>query len=352
MKIKNCIAAGICLILCLAVFYLIFAFLEKNNALFLVLPKSIVSSGIDIDSIEEFSKNEFLLTYEIPFLETVNLAYGNFPVTVIGTTGSYPGILGLTMLEGSFFLNQAWTGKLMYAVLNEKAADTIFGSTMITGSRFRIQNDTWLVSGVIKDGNDREARIYVPSSVTGGKADALALAISGRLDEFYVINSLRTLGVWEKDFDFVNFNAFSRIIKERFLVIFLLFLSFFLFSLVMPLVTALKQQIFSLRKDITHFYPDEIFKYRRKSLYKTFLSGLSLILVPVLSLFLILRIVSICLPWKDIVSLSALNRTFFSVYLDWVHRLEIVSFFLFLLFLFALVVVFVSINIIINFRSR
>ena len=355
MKIKNYlkkyIIAGICLMFCLAVLYILFNSLEKYNTLFLVLPKGIASPGIDINKVEEFSKNEFLITYEIPFFETVSLAYGEFPVTVIGTTSSYPWILGFTMLEGSFFLNQAWAGKLRHAVLNSKAADIIFGSTMITGSRFRIRNETWLVSGVINDENDT-AHIYIPSSVRGGAADAMALTISDMFNEAYVINNLRTLGIWEKDFDFVSFNIYNQLKKERVLVLFLVFIILLLLSLIRPLIMVFKNQIRSLKKDITRFYPEEIIKYKQDKLLKTALFTFIIILLPVLSLILTIRIIAICLPWQDIVSLSALNHNYFSLYLNWINNTGIISFILFILFLITLGVFFVSMNMSIYLKNR
>ena len=128
----------------------------------------------------------------------ISLPHGEFQAVVIGTNSSYSRLLLSVISEGSFFSKQAWSGRQRHAVLNEEEAYTIFGSRCITGNLFKIQNETWLVNGVINDGNDEQSRIYVPSSINGGGAgELLALMTDNGYNEAYIKNSIKTLGVHE-----------------------------------------------------------------------------------------------------------------------------------------------------------
>jgi hypothetical protein len=256
--------------------------------------------------------------------------------------------MGLPMLEGSFFSKQAWNGKIRHAVLNENAAFTIFGSNQVVNNRFRIRNDTWIVTGVIHDGDDDIARIYVPSSVRGGEAAALAMISSSRLDEAYIKNSLKTLGIWEDGFDFINFGTFRNLFWERTWTIPVLFLIFFLFSLLMPLISALKDAITTLKTELGQHYLTEMLKKQQKTLFKFGFLVLGLACIPVLAIFLLINRVSIWLPWQDIPSLAGLDRALFYPHLDRLVSLEMVSFSLFLLSLAIMGVFFIGLNMNIN----
>jgi hypothetical protein len=334
------------LLLCVAGLFIVYFLGEES--LFLALPNALRSPRIDINIIEEFNENEFLLTYANPAPERISLAQGDFSVTLVGTNSSYPFIMGLSLLEGSFFSKQAWNGKLRHAVLNEKAAFTIFGSNQVVNNRFRIRNDTWLVTGVIQDGDDDAERIYVPSSVRGGEAAALALISSGKLDDAYVKNSLKTLGIWEDSFDFINFETFRRLFLERTWSIPVLFLIFLLFSILRPLIMALKEAIVALKTELGQHYLSEILKKQQKTIVKFGFLVLGLVCIPVLAIFLLINRISIWLPWQDIPSLDGLNRDLFYPHLDRLVSLEMVSFSLFLLSLAVLGVFFISLNMYIN----
>ena len=349
MKTNFPIIAGIAFILCLGGLF-IPAFLakrEKTENLLLVIPSDIGPPQFDIQKIEEFSENEFLLTYEIPASERVSLSYAEFPVTLIGTNSSYFSILGLLVTEGSFFSKQAWTGKQRHAVLNEKAAFTIFGSSSIAGSRFRMRNETWLVSGVIRDGDDDHCRVYIPSSVRDGKAGALLalMSPSGDINEAYVKNSLKTLGIQEGKFSFFNLGIHTRLLLERIEVTLILFFSLLFFCFIVPLIRVFKTSLTGLRKELNHSYPAEIFQKNRKIILKPALIVLGMGIFTALALFLFLRFVSICLPWQDIPSLSGLDRDLFYPRLVRLRDYNLASLLLFGLSLVFLGIILVVFNI-------
>jgi hypothetical protein len=332
----------ICLILCLAALDILAFLAGKDKTLFFVLPSEIGSPRFDVQKIEEFPEKEFLFSYEITGSERVSLSHAEYQVTLIATNSSYPRILGLNMLEGAFFSKQAWAGKQRHAVLNETAAFTVFGSGKIVGNRFRIRNDIWLVTGVINDGDDDKARIYIPSSVRGGEAGALAL--TGGMDEAYVKNSLKTLGIQEGNFSFINLAAQCRLLRERVEVILLLFFALFFLSLLKPLIGGFRNARSAMKKDLTRLYPGELLRKRGKSFYKAGLFAMGLVLFPALALILFLRLASVCLPWQDIPSLANLNQEFFFLQLSRIRLLELISRFFFGFSLALLVVLFVRFN--------
>ena len=312
----------------------------KDKALFFVIPSETDSPRFDVQAIEDFSEKEFLLTYEIPGSERINLSHAEYPVTVIATNSNYPGILGQNMPEGAFFSKQAWRGKQRHAVLNETAAFAIFGSANIVGSRFRIRNDTWLVTGVISDGDEDKARIYIPSSIRGGEADALALT---GMDEAYARNSLKTLGIQEGNFSFINMAALCGLLWERAEIIVLLFFAFLFLGLLEPLIGGFRKARSALKKDLTRLYPGELLQKHGKSFHKMVCFVLGLVLSPTLALLLFLRLASICLPWQDIPSLANLNPEFFPLRLPGIRILELVSRFFFGFSLAFLVIFFYNV---------
>jgi len=332
---------AICIILCLAALCIPAFLAEKDKNLFFVLPSEIGTPRFDVQAIEDFSEKEFLLTYEIPGPERVSLSHTNHPVTLIATNAAWPQVLRLTMLEGAFFSKQAWTGKQRHAVLNETAAFNIFGSSKIVGNRFRIRNDTWLVTGVISDGDEDRARIYIPSSVRGGEAGALALA---GMDEAYVKNSLKTLGIQEANFRFINMETQCRFLWERAEVILLLFFALLFLSLLKPLIEKFRKARANLEKDLALLYPGELLLKSGKSMLKAGFLALGMALFPALALVLFLRLASVCLPWQDIPSLANLGQEFFSLQLARIRDFELISRFFFGLSLAFLVIFFVRFN--------
>ena len=353
MKTRTPALAGICLILCIAGLLAIYFLTVSNKYIFLVIPNDLASPKISMDKIDEFCENDFPVTYEIQDSRKVSLMQREFQADVIGTTSAYPQILGYVMTQGSFFSGQAWTGKLRQAVLNEKAAFTIFGSYNIDGSRFRMQNDTWLVTGVINDKDEDHSRIYVPSSVDGTVAPA-AFAISklwgknGEYGEAYIKNSLKNLGIRDAGFTFHDLGRMCGLFLERIRVILLLFLSFLLLSLLRPLIIGFKSSFSAFKADLEKFYPGEILQKHKKTLLMTVLTALGSILSPVLAILLLIRLAAICLPWQDIPSIDIPDRGSFYLLLGRMQIMNMVSFGIFIVSIAVLCVFFTGINIMLN----
>ena len=344
MRIKLLLVSGICLILFLAGLAILAFLAQRDRDLFFILPVDSLSPRLNIEKIEDFSEKEFLLTYEILSFERVSLPHAEYPVTLVATNSRYAQILGLQMQQGSFFPRQAWTGRQKQAVLNEKAAFTIFGSNNIVGNRFRIRNETWIICGIISDGDEDRSRIYIPSSIRGGEAVSLALTSTRGLDEAYTINSIKNLGIREGDFIFFNMGTQYRLLLERTTRIPLLFLSFFFLNLLIPLAKSFKEAFISLKYDLNRFYWRDVFKKRRKSVLEFVCFSLSLLLFPALALYITLHLLSVFLLWQDIPSLTGLNFDFFSLHLERIKNFENISRIFFSLSLAFLGLFFIGFN--------
>jgi len=336
------------LILCIGGLCVPSSLAKWGRDLLLVLPIEMDSPRIDINRIENFIEDEFLLTYEIPGSDRVNISSGEYAVTMIGTNSCYSCVLGLPVIEGSFFSARDWEGKQKQAVLNEKAAFDIFGSSRVVGNRFKIRNEVWLVAGVIKDGDDDRCRVYVPSSIRGGGADALLALTSGGIDVAYVKNSLKALGIQEAAYNFFNFETIVNLLCERAVVIPSLFLALLFLSLLRLLALKFKAAFAVFKEELESRYPVQIIKENYKIMLKPMFYAMGLAIFPILALFLFLHIASICFPWQDILSLALIKRELFYPHLGRLCDYEFASRVVFFISLVVVGLFTMEINILLN----
>lgn len=326
-------------LLCAAVFTLsvtalfFIAFLAENKSiknLLLITSPHNGFAGVNIDSIEEFTQTDFLITYEIKSPDRISLLYDDYLVTVIATNSCYKQIKKHNMIEGSFFTGQAWTEKQKHAVLNETAALEIFGSVNIIGRLFKMKNETWLVSGVIND-KDENSRIYIPSSITGGSVNnfLVLLSVFTGYDETYIKDSLKSLGIYGTSYDFINLDNQRNYLYERVYII-LLFLSSLIFIFLMFIFINKFVKAFSvLKTELSSYYIDQVFRQIKKIILRPVWFGFLLLLSPVIALWLFLKAVSIVLPWQDIISLKDKREVFYP-YIEILYNFETASFFVFI----------------------
>jgi hypothetical protein len=286
--------------------------------LLLVEPLALASPQININKIEQFCKNEFLITYEISRAAKAAQARagspGEYPVILTGTNSAWLSIMGFPLLDGSFFSEQAWEGKLRRAALNKEAARTIFGSVKAAGNRLHINRETWIVTGVVDDGDRKHCRIYAPSSIGGGTADALMALLdsAGRINEGYAKNSLKSLGVQAKDFTFYNLENVSRLPVGRALTAFGILVIALLSSAVPPLWKKIRALCRDLRGELKNHYLRELPSLRLNELFR--LAALIFVLAAAgaAMLILALNLAALCLPWQDLPDIADLNPVSFS----------------------------------------
>jgi len=343
LKINSLLLTGFSLFIFLAGLFITAVMVKKEGIenLLLITSAQFSSRLINVNRIEEFIESEFLVTYEILSSEIISLPHDNYPVTVIGTNSCYLQILGLPVSEGSFFSKHAWVSKQRHAVLNEKAAFTIFGSNKISGNQFRLRNDTWIVTGVINDADDETSRIYVPSSILNAQVGSFMalMAPNKGYDETYLKDSLKTMGILQTNYDFYNLSLQVKLLFDRFFAVVLLLSSILFICILIKNASALKKIIIDLRIELKDHYAKDILIKKNKMVFKAVWFILLVISCPVMSIYLFLRCAAVILPWKDIPSLTV-NREIFYNNIIRLYNYEIISRYLFysalvLLFVFA-----------------
>ena len=186
--------------------------------LLLAAPSGFGAQGLDPERVALFCKEEFLVTYELRRSKTARAAQSSHAVAMIGTNSHYRDILGYPVLDGGFFTEAAQTAGYRHAVLNETAAFALFGGVAVSGGNFKLDGETWTVAGVIDDLDGSSANIYVPSGFIGGRPDSLMTLLDGNVTETYAKNALKTLGIRETNYDFINFASSAAAFWERFAV--------------------------------------------------------------------------------------------------------------------------------------
>ena len=170
------------------------------------------AAGVDIWEIEKYrtEKNAFV-TYEIRKQASANAVNQSHRMNAVGTNSVYTDVMGFPAVDGGFFTKDAFQLGLHEAVLNERAASTLFGGTRLSGCTFLLNNEVWTVVGVILDDDEANDNIYVPASsalITGGEASTSAGTFMVRqrgVGAAYAnaaIASLKELGASESSYAF------------------------------------------------------------------------------------------------------------------------------------------------------
>jgi hypothetical protein len=166
-------------------------------------------------SLDRVLGEEFLFTYELrrQLRASAGPAAG-YPVTVIETNSLYPLLLSCPPRRGSFFSTAAEKERSGHAVLNLAAAARLFGGLDLAGGAapgraagFRMGGESWLVSGVVDDGEDESPRIYIPASLRGEGPRSLLIRSGGGAGEARVKELLQTLGAGELSHRFFDLSG-------------------------------------------------------------------------------------------------------------------------------------------------
>jgi hypothetical protein len=282
--------------------------------LLLVVPRGPGAPQLDLRGVERFCEDEFPLSYELPRAVKITGPRGEGEAILVGTNSAYPRVLGLSLVAGSFFSREAWEGELRLGTLNETAARELVGSDAIAGTRFRLRGETWMILGVIRDGDEENRRIYVPSSVEGGWAFSLAARLDHprRIGAAYARDRLKTLGVREGAFEFYPLGDQVLLLQDRALAAGG-FLALFLLLSLLPLLSR-RAAAFAgeLRGELRRRYPGELLRRRWRELLPRVTVFPALPATLGAALFLALKLLALVLPWGDLPSLADLGKDQFA----------------------------------------
>lgn len=269
--------------------------------LLMITARGISLGGESLEKVEELCEDEFLLTYEIPQNVTVKAVNSSRPATLIGTNSAYLDVMGYMLLDGSFFTKSAWDSKSRYAVLNETAAFSVFGSRNISGSKIQMNGEAWIVAGVIQDNDTENSNIYAPSSVTGGQTQAL-MALMGQkngINKAYIINELKDIGVRETDSDFIDLSQAAYSFTERFWVSLKAAWCIAVIIFGKKGVLFIAKQLSAYKNKLRRAYMRELVAEHLVGIVKTSAAALLLLAGFGTALYFMRQILETCLAWRE-----------------------------------------------------
>ncbi|MDR2808904.1 MAG: ABC transporter permease [Spirochaetaceae bacterium] len=280
--------------------------------LLLAAPLSYFGTEIDLENIERFCEDEFLVTYELPFLCSVSNGSNRYELTGIATNNIWSSINACRMISGSFFTKGAYDTKARHAVLNRSAAFAIFGGNNIAGKTLKIQYGSWIITGVIDDGDDEAGHIYIPSStgallgLSGGSATVLLALLdpTGGIDELYAKHALKSLGLREDRYTCINLQKAAGMYWERLFVV--LQCAFCLIQGSAACLFFSKLKLYTVR--VIGFskklYAREVFRTDPALTLKLVMNALLCAAAIVLCTVLLMRIILTGLSWRAVSSLQ------------------------------------------------
>jgi hypothetical protein len=303
---------------------------QGYGSLLMAVPQSAGAPGLTPDRLEDFIEEEFLLTYEIPKPGAVQAVNKRHTVTAIGTNSHYVGLLGYANLDGGFFTGLAMETKQRHAVLNETAAFQIFGGVRITGQSLKLDGDSWIITGVIQDGDTENANLYIPSSVSGGQAQSVIALLDGTITEAYAKNALKSIGIHDSGFDFINLSRSAGIFTECFAVVLKAALSALLLTLAARARAGLLGRLRFLRSKLGEFYFRELATRYWADFLKS-AAGLLLFAGGVAAMLLLsLQVLETCLAWQEVTWITGeLVVGDFGQKLIWLRNMQPLCFLLF-----------------------
>lgn len=301
MKTGFFFLAAAFMILLLTSFTLWQVSMKSEQKLLLVLPVHQGPSGFTAQELEDFIKEEFLLTYEIHEQQQVKASSASYSAHTIGTNADYPQILGYPLLSGSFFSPAAFKEQNRQVVLNQNAAYRWFGNLNLSGNTIQMGEESWLVTGVIDDGLKKEARVYLPASLAHGQSETLLVSLDDQtISDVYVRSALKKLGIQKEQYSFVNLERLAASSGQRLgLVCGLLLLSGL--ALVFFVGIYWFWHLFSnCRMQLQELYFSQLWQQHRRQILRLLLLTLSLAAGFAVMLLLGLRLLEVCLSFKDL----------------------------------------------------
>lgn len=267
--------------------------------LMLAVPYGHGIPSYNLKEIEKLTGDDILITYEIKNSAQVQAAGTHRTVTLIGTNSSYLRILGLQTIAGRFLADDTWRMGNRHAVLNQTAAFYLFGGNHIIGNTFKMNDELWMVAGIIEDADEDQAIVYVSFEMTTGSPEVLLVKSGKRVGE--VQNSLVKIGAHESNSKVINVAAISRFFGQQLAAAAYIGICLGLLLLMRRVAAggmALYREI-SSRSQTLYLMP--LLKESRKELSRLVFHGLALILILLGFSYTSREILKLVLSWSDVV---------------------------------------------------
>lgn len=294
--------------------------------LLMITANTFGTTGISRGELDELSGEEFLLTYSIRSAATAQADNSRHSAVLVETNQNYAGIMGYIALDGGFFTKNAMESNSRHIVLNETAALKMFGSSRVTGCTLKVNDETWIITGVIQDNDTKSLNLYAPAGIKGESVDSIMVLIDDTPTEEYVKNTLKSIGVYGDRYSYINLSKAAKAFSERFTVAWKAALSTIILFFITVSVGMLIDKFRFYRYKMRTLYFGELLAFYWKDLLKIMLGFITLAGGVTATLTLSLQILETCLTWQELKPITGeLTIGGFAQKLVWLRDYQIIS---------------------------
>jgi len=222
----------------------------------LILPKVHKSVSVDFETIEELNETKCMLTYEVSKQQNIKAINSSHTVILKGTKYTYPFVMNYPMTKGGFFTKNAVENESKYAVMNELAAFEIFGDYNIIGNKIVINHDSYIVVGIIDDGDKSNKNVYLPVTFFTNSPDTFIVKMDSpnNISDEFIESVFKQVGITSSNYDFINIGMVYSMIGEKVLVSFELVLMDILYLIIKRGIRVLFHQYNMIMKLLDQYY--------------------------------------------------------------------------------------------------
>lgn len=130
-------------------------------------------SSIEVGNMERLRRYQGEMTYVVTNKEAVKFEKKAMEASIIATNAFYPEFKFLYFIEGGFWSRRTDSERGRVAVIDDRVAQKLFGSTHILGMEIELDCQKYKIIGVVRHKasileliyDDDEGRVYIPASV-------------------------------------------------------------------------------------------------------------------------------------------------------------------------------------------
>ncbi|MHC1723351.1 MAG: ABC transporter permease [Aminipila sp.] len=278
----------------------------KCDGLLLVTPTSSNSSEVSAEMLEKINGELFLLTYEIRSKENPQALHANYDVTLIKTNYTYPFVMHKKLLEGSFFTEKDGKEKRKAAVLNKALAYAMFGSIDICGSKVKIGQDEYTITGVINDESEEE-NAYIPASISEENPRAFVIGLEDNITREQIKNQCKLVASEENGYRYVYLRDLNRLVYGMlYMGLKLTVISIFLITIT-DSYYLMQKNIRECKDLVNKYYVCELLQNYPRKILKMFFVPLAIIFMVIMIFNLIFSSIEYFLFCHDTIWVLQLN---------------------------------------------
>ena len=244
--------------------------------------------SILVERICDLTDEGIMLTYSNGYSGSVEAVQDSYEAVIIGTNQYFPLIRPYPVISGRFFSQAQHDYQNRVALLNEKAAFDLFGSSQASGSNCFLGGQPYVVIGVIQDADDKNRNIYIPGTCISEQAGMIMAKADNTAALMEIKAQLNRIGINETRYDFVSVSGLISIITGNITFIPLYLIVCILAAAIRIIICKLRRSWVSITQELKQQYFVDLFQQRNRS-------ALRIIMLPC-AIILIAIIILLCIP--------------------------------------------------------